>query len=249
MITVCVPLFDPHENFLVDFCEFYAFNKRRHSLRLGLGSLSDRKPLHHVQAAAVKTAQENGSEHILFIEDDHWRFPTDGLDVLLGAERDVVGFATVGRKYPFASMALKRTDRRLSILQTEIRNMQPIERVHEDQPVIMQADVVSWGMCLVKTELFARFEKDPFRKWGEVPTDSLFAHECELLGIPRFVHFGTVLPHGDVLPEERLQLQQLHNYKIALKRNPAIAPLAAQRFREFTPTEEELVGSNDPAAT
>lgn len=248
MITICVPLFDPHEHFLIDFCEFYARNKERHQLRLGLGSLMGRQPMHRVQAAAVKTAQENGSSHILFTEDDHWRFPLDGLDVLLSAGRDAVGFATVGRKFPYSSLALERTDKSLSIVQTERKNMQPLERIDDEQPVVMKADVVSWAMHLVRTELFEKFEKDPFRKWGEVPTDSLFAHECEKIGVYRHVHFGCVLPHGDVLPEERLQLRQLHNYKLAVRKNPAAARVAAHRFKQFTPDLINAVESLEQAA-
>jgi hypothetical protein len=239
MIAVCIPLFDPHPNFLVDFAEFYAFNKKRHDLRIAPGSLSGRKPLHNVQTAAMNFAVDNSASHVLFFEDDHWRFPTGGLDVLLEEDLPAIGFATIQRSYPYTSLALKRIDSRLPIDQTSERNMVPVERAGKDQPIVMQADVVSWAMHLVKTEVFKALELNPFRMWGEVPTDSLFAVECEKAEIPRHVHFGCVLPHGDVEPEHRLQLRKLHNFKRAVRMNPAAAEEASRRFEHFVPADEE----------
>jgi hypothetical protein len=206
MITVCVPFLDPHENFLPHFIEWYAANKRQHDLRL---EFQQRRPLHKVQAAAVELARKNKSSHILFTEDDHWGFPVDGLEVLLEEDKEVIGFWTISRRYPFNALCMRRNDESLPITQTEIPNMHPFERVDSEQEMVQKTDLLSWAFTLVETKVFD-FIDDPFTQWGEVPTDSQFCHNCQERGIDRWIHFGYGMPHADIVPNERYAHHRSH---------------------------------------
>ena len=209
-IAVCVPLFDPHEDFIPHFIEWYAANKREYDLRL---AYEYKKPLHKIQAAAVDLAQKQGCTHILFVEDDHWGFPVDGLETLLAEDKDVVGFVTVSKSYPFHTLCMRRGDSSYDITYTGHKNMFPFERAPES-PEVQTTDLLSWAFTLVKIEVFEKLQEDPFRFWGDVPTDSEFCQQCELEGIERHVHFGYLIPHGDVTAENRGLLRQMHSIQL-----------------------------------
>ena len=207
-VAVCVPLFDPHINFLPHFVEWYAANKKEYDLRL---AWAYKRPLHNAQSAAVNMAREQGCTHILFIEDDHWGFPVDGLEVLLEEDKDVIGFWTCSRKYPFHNLNMRKIDPELSLLQTEVENMRPFTYV-EGQDLVQETDLLSWAFTLVKMEVFDKIE-DPFTMWGKVPTDSQFCEACDDKEIKRYVHFGCGIPHGEVHPAERWVHQKAEELK------------------------------------
>jgi len=194
------------------FVEWYAANKKPYDLRL---SWAWKRPLHHANAQAVKIARETKSTHILFIEDDHWGFPVDGLEPLLEAKKEVVGFMTVARKYPYHSLNMNRIDPSLPITQVAVPNMRPFERVSADQDMVMKCDLISWAFTLVEVGVFDKIV-DPFTEWGRVPTDSVFCQYCEDANIDRWVHFGYILPHGDIHPDDRFGLIKAHQYKMAI---------------------------------
>lgn len=198
-IVVCVPWLKPHTKFLPHFIEWYAANKAKHDLRLHFRMY---KALHEVQDEAVHAARGLKASHVLFIEDDHWGFPVDGVEELLRQEKDAIGFQTVRRSPPFRSLAMKKRDPSLSMIERH-RNLDPHER--GEGPEIQATDVLTWAFTLVRTDVFERLYaagKDPFRQWGPVPTDSYFAQYCEELDIPRYVHFGYTIPHGDHDPAD-----------------------------------------------
>jgi len=213
-IVVCVPFFDPHPLFLPHFIEFYAANKAKHKLQL---AWSSRRPLHNAQHDAVRLALDHSDfTHVLFVEDDHWGFPVDGIERLLEDDLDVVGFHTFSRKPPFHSLCMRRRDKSLPIDQACVLNMTPFERISVDEPLIQETDLLSWGMTLVRTSVFRQIDGDPFECWGKVPTDSVFCELCERAGIKRHVDFSFHLPHGDVTQERRVPLLRVHEYEKAL---------------------------------
>ena len=59
---------------------------------------------------------------------------------------------------------------------------------------------------------------DPFKQWGEVPTDSQFCQNCEDKGIDRWVHFGYGMPHADIVPAERYAHHHSHQLLRAMRR-------------------------------
>lgn len=207
-IVVFVPFMKPHETHLIHFTEWYAANKARHHIRL---IWIFYRSLHQAQGFAVKTARQWGASHILFTEDDQWRYPIDGLDVLLEADRDVIGFKSYFKKYPFLSMAMRRrTPGEPLDLISRTQRLRQVEGITPGADPIQAVDLLSWAFTLVKMSVFDRMAeagKDPFEQWGKVPTDSYFCQACWDLGIERYVHFGFTIGHGDVPPE------QIHHHR------------------------------------
>jgi len=237
-ILVCVPFLRPHIQFLPHFIEWYAANKARHNLRLHFKMY---KALHEVQSQAVLAAQGIGASHILFIEDDHWKFPVDGLDELLSQDKDVIGFQTVRRSPPFRSLAMKKRDPSLSMIERH-RNLDPHER--GDGPEIQPTDVLTWAFTLVKTSVFERLHKAgkvPFNQWGPVPTDSFFNQYCEDLGIERFVHFGWTIAHGDHDPDDLDILREAYQ-RIEVRKQRQCRP-----FKTMTQMADELPSADEIA--
>lgn len=198
-IVLCVPQVRLHKNFIPHIMEFYAVNKARHGLRLNYALY---RPLYEVQAEAVLAAQASKASHILFVEDDHWGFPADGLDELLDLDLDVVGFQTVRKSPPFRSLAMKKKDPSVSLLE-RIPNLLPHDK--GDGPDVQETDVLTWAFTLVKTSVFDRLHeagKFPFNQVGPVPGDSFFNQYCEDIGIKRHVHFGYTIAHGEHSPED-----------------------------------------------
>ena len=196
-IIVCVPFLKPHAKFLPHFCEWYAANKAPHNLILNWKTY---KALHEVQEQSVMAAQQLGATHVLFVEDDHWGFPVDGLEVLLAEDKDAIGFQTFRRSWPYRSLAMKKMDPSLTLIGTH-RNLIPHDQGSGEQ--VQETDVVTWAFTLVKV-FNALYEagKKPFQQWGPVPTDSFFNQYCEDIGIKRHIHFGYPIPHGDHHPSD-----------------------------------------------
>lgn len=190
-IVVCVPWIKPHPKFLPHFIEFYAANKAKHNLRLHWQMY---RALHNVQASAVELARKCGASHILFTEDDQWGFPVDGLDVLLEADKDVIGLPTTFKEHPFLPMCMRKKDPSIDLISGK-SNLLSFDR--GSGPDVQPTDLITWAFTLVKSSVFDRI-RDPFEIWGECPTDSYFCQYCDEAGIERYIHFGGWIEHGDV---------------------------------------------------
>lgn len=188
-IVLCVPFMKPHKKHIPHLMEFYALNKAKHSMHLHWEAW---RPLHKVQANAVQVARELKASHILFTEDDQWGYPVDGLDVLLEADKDVVALATYTKEPPFLPMTFRKIDPLISML-VRAKNLVPTWGTQPCEAF----DLITWAFTLVRLSVFDRLEGDPFRCWDEVPTDSHFCHECERVGIPRYVLPSFIINHGD----------------------------------------------------
>ncbi len=193
-ILVNVPFLKPHKKFLPHFIQWYGETCKRHELILNFQMY---RALHKVLADSVRIAKENDCTHILYTEDDHYRFPIDGIDVLAGYNKDVIGFCTYKKTYPFHPLNMKKKDPAISLLAKE-RNLTPFS----GREGIAKTDLLSWAFTLVKVDVFDRLTCDPFEVWGFSPNDSYFCQACEDVGIDRWVCFDYQIPHGDVTPEE-----------------------------------------------
>lgn len=192
MIVVCDPIMTPHKKHLSHFIEWYAFNKAKHDLQLWL---EVGRPLQKVQANAVEAAMNAGASHVLFTEHDQWGYPIDALDVLLEADKDVVGLQTYQRGYPFLPMNMKLVDPEKGFLGNE-KNLKPFYATSD----IEKTDLITWGFTLVKTEVFQRMYdagKWPW-VWDKHPTDSHFCQICEDMGIDRWVSSKGWVRHGEL---------------------------------------------------
>ena len=185
------------------------------------------RALHHIQNGAVNFAKSIGASHILFTEDDQWGFPQDGIDELLRQNKDVIGFSTYFKEYPFKPMAaMKKYPTGNLIEDPDARNL--VNFVGQgDGPEVQERDLITWAFTLVKMRVFYRMEEaglQPFRQWGPHPTDSFFCQYCRDLGIPIHVHYGFTIGHGDVdhqdIPEHR-RLHEILDLKRRHLRMPA----------------------------
>ena len=192
MIVLCDPILTPHKKHLNHLMEWYAYNKIRHDLCLWM---EVGRPLQKVQANAVAKAIEHGASHVLFTEHDHWGYPLDGLDVLLEADKDVVGIQTYQRAYPFLPMCMKLVNPELGFLTNEknLKMFHPTEKLEK-------TDLITWAFTLVKTDVFVRLRDAGMNPWvwDTHPTDSHFCECCKNLGIDRWVSSEAVIGHGEV---------------------------------------------------
>jgi len=195
-IVFCIPFVYPHKKHIPHAMEWYAVNKAKYDLELHweMG-----RPLHQVQRDAVEKARAIGASHVLWTEHDHWGYPEDGLDHLLAADKDVIGHMTYMRNYPFLPMNMRKVDPKLTFL-AQHRNLRSF---YPTMP-IEETDLLTWAFTLTKVSVFDRMEEaglNPWQ-WNEVPTDSYFCQYCEDLNIPRYVHAGFCVNHGDVPKEQ-----------------------------------------------
>ena len=208
-IVLGIPWLKAHPIHMEHITEFYAENKHKfHLVRRRIFY----RALHQAQGAMRDMARGLGASYILFIEDDQWGYPIDGLEVLLEADKDVIGFKSYFKKYPYLSMAFQRKDDKGSMIDRTAQFNQ-LEGVGPMADPIQRVDLLSWAFTLVKMSVFDKMDEagvDPFRQWGPVPTDSFFCHYCEQLGIERYVHFGATIGHGDIGPNEIPHYRRLH---------------------------------------
>lgn len=254
MIFVCVPWVkvDPAKKFLPHFIEWYAYNKEPHDLRLNFQMY---RPLNEVQEETVEMALKHGASHVLFVEDDHWGFPVDGLEVLLEEDKDVIGFQTFRKKYPFASLAMlkKHPEKSLIGRKNDLLKDGAVLTPHErgDGPEVQKTDLLTWAFTLVKTDVFRKLEEAnlyPFEKFGPVPTDSYFNQYCEDIGIERHLHFGFGIAHGEHDPKDLPELRKIETALKRHKRNPNLKedlqkpPPSQEEIEEYTRAFRERTG-------
>ena len=221
-IVICVPWVKPIPQFMSEFPDWYADNKKAYDLKLHWKMW---RPLHEVQAGAVKLAREIGASHIMFTEDDHWHFPIDGLEHLLAADKDVIGYPSYFKMFPFYSLVMRKKDPQKSLLADE-KNLMPISQAAG--PVVQEVDVITWAFTLVKAGVFERLAGDPFAFTGNPPTDSQFCELCDHAGIPRHVHFGAMIRHGDVEPEMIPHMRKMYAEMLAQMKYGAVAEADVQ---------------------
>jgi len=157
------------------------------------------RPLQKVQSNAVKFAREDNCSHVLFTEHDQWAYPHNGLDVLLSVDKDVVGFPTYQRSYPYLPMCMQKIDPEVSFLVRE-RNLKPFQPLE----LLTPTDLITWAFTLVKIDVFDRMDEAAINPWiwGECPTDSHFCQACEDLDIDRWIHTGAWINHGELAREQ-----------------------------------------------
>lgn len=194
-ILVAVAQFSPHPKFWPQFCEWYARNREQWGLSLDVPAT--REPLHKVQHKSIDKALRYNYQHILFVEDDHWAFPENALEKLVGSGKEVIGLHTFMRNRPAYGIALRRKNRyRLTDYRCKLT---PVEPGQHDDPV-QKVDLIGWGFTLVQTQVFPRLKSNPFLYWGTKATDAQFCQACEDVGVERWVHLGGTIGHGDVGP-------------------------------------------------
>ena len=216
-IVCCIPRLNPDPRHLADWELFYAENKDKHNLRPYIGY---NRALHHVQREAVQKAMDIGASHILFTESDQYRYPLDGLDVLLEADKDVIGFRTYERKYPYRNMCYRKTKPDVSmIIPSEEMKAQEAYLIPFGQhavgegggDTVQTCDLITWAFTLVKTSVFEKMEK----AWGNV-----LVSQRDLLALSGRYRIGTFTKDALMEAKERVASDE---------------PLGLQPFRQWGP--------------
>ena len=204
-IVVSRPFLTPFPKHLEAFQLWYARNHQKHNL---VTLTQYYRALHHAQQAAVHYAMKVDASHILFTECDHWQYPGDGLDVLLEADKDVIGFRTYKKDYPHQNLCFRKENPDVSmILPTKELVAKEAKLFSVDwvpgSELIQKVDLISWAFTLVKIEVFRKMQK----AWG-----NLLVSQEDL----------TALINGDEATKERL-------------REYTQEPLGLQPFRQWGP--------------
>lgn len=214
-IAISIPWIKVNQNHMEHFTEWYALNFGKYDFRR---LRTFYRATHQAQARALHVAREEGCSHILFTEDDQWGYPQNGLDVLLEADKDVIGYQTYFKEFPWNPMNCRKKRPEDSLLPLmddgQPKPLLPFERGRG--PEVQKTDLITWAFTLVKIDVFDRMTEaglNPFLQWGPHPTDSFFCEYCDRLGIDRYVHFGTTIAHGDLAPSDREYARQLHDDK------------------------------------
>lgn len=191
-ILVGYPFLKPHTKGLPHLIQFYGICSKTHEMVLEMPMY---RPLHKAQQTIVDAARHWKCSHILFIEDDQWGFPVDGLDILLGHDKDVVGLPTYKKKYPYLPMACRRKRDGESLL--EANELDPI--IGEG---LEKVDLITFGFTLVRTSVFDRIENPFALPYADHPADSYFSQYCDDAGIEKWVDYRFIVGHGDLSPQE-----------------------------------------------
>lgn len=165
-IVVCRPLLTPHPPHMEAFQRWLLLASKKHNL---IPVTQYFRALHQAQASAVRVALKFKASHILFTEADQWGYPDDGLDTLLEADKDVIGFRTYKRKYPYQNLCMRKERRDLSMILPPAEQIRKGARLipfgqGKDQPEIQETDLITWAFTLVKTSVFERMQE----AWGNL---------------------------------------------------------------------------------
>lgn len=209
-ILVSCPRIRDYPKHMDHFLHWFADNKHRHDLR---GGWVHFERMHNALTRARTWARELECTHMLFTEDDHWGYPVDGLDVLLEADKDIIGFPSYSKRPPYPSTVFRTKGPDASLIEKPKNgtNITPIEQ--GAGPDVQRVNLITWAFLLVKMDVFDKLDAaglDPFELDTKPPADSYFCQYTEDIGIKKYVHFGAVIGHGDIEPGARPFLNRMH---------------------------------------
>jgi hypothetical protein len=216
MILVCIPELNPHPRFWPSFCDFWEENKRKHNL---VRWLEQREPPHRVWYRAAEKAILSGATHVLFVEDDCWNFPLNGLDILLKAGKSHVAFSRMQRRAPQrnSSMRLINKSTRLKDDKTTVVGPSGHDEV---EPV----DLIGMYFTLVSTDLLQQIPNEAY-KWDDRGPDEHFCQAILDAGYSPYVSWRYMLPHGNVTEKTRHLYRQIYveNHKAGMNQPHSLA--------------------------
>lgn len=130
-------------------CQFwYRLGKNHPDITFALNN-PHRASIDRMRNQTAKIALEHDFDYVLFIDDDVL-LPTNGLDLLLKADKDIVAGWTIIRGHPFDNMFFRYTG----------EDKQGLERWKDvDLPVetgVLDCDAVGFSFCLIKSELLKK---------------------------------------------------------------------------------------------
>jgi hypothetical protein len=155
--------------------------------------------IHMARNRAVWEAVDAGATHLMFIDSDI-NFPSDGIETLLEANKDIIGGIYYGRITPFPVLKIKHPT-----LENEITNPSHIP----DDVDMFQVEGIGTGFLLINMDVFKKLEppfffhakpedfgltKKPF-PYDEVGEDIAFCLSARKAGIEVWAHNRIELGH------------------------------------------------------
>lgn len=144
-------------------------------------------------------AFEHKFDYILRIDDDIHQVPRNAIELLLNADKPVIGAAYPNRRFPYMVQAVNRTTPD-SLIDISLQNkmvLRPACQAQGGDPVV-PVELIGFGMTLIRVSDFKYFPRPMFQGPEIVPDDTYFAQLCLDNDIQQYVHFGVQLAHAQV---------------------------------------------------
>lgn len=139
----------------------------------------------------VKVALEEGSEWVLFLDDDH-AFPPDILHRLLAHDRPIVGALYLQRQTPFGPIAYDRKDENGDYHQVDLRTIDP-------DGGLLEVAACGTGGMLIRSEVFHAILEaspgEPVFEHGRASEDMIFCDKARELGFPIYIDPSARMGH------------------------------------------------------
>ena len=144
------------------------------------------------------TAFQFDFDYVLRVDDDIWGVPDNAVQMLIKADKDVIGAAYPSRHFPHVWCALNigngpKDESLIDIAKHDVIALEEIKETEGIHPV----DMVGFGMTLIKVAPFKNCAQPMFTDIEGVPDDTIFAQLCRDNGIQQYVHMDVRLNHRD----------------------------------------------------
>ena len=157
-----------------------------------------RMPWEIANNAVFDLSRDQGFDYILRMDDDMWNVPPNAVQLLLEAQKPVVGAAYPMRTYPYGLCALIKV----------LPDLTPVDIWKQQErgfraasgTGLQQVDLIGFGLTLIRVKDIMGLPRNPFTGMGHVPDDTWFCQLCHEHGIERWVHLGLQICHRHVTP-------------------------------------------------
>lgn len=155
-----------------------------------------RQSIDRMRNVSAKIAVEHNCDYLMFIDDDV-HIPTDTLDKLLEADRDIIAGWTIIRGYPFDNMFFKYKDGDTTKLipYNEPFNLEDFE---EGNKGLLKVAAVGFSCVLIKVSLLKEIET-PYFVTGPYNTEDIYfcmkAKSIKGKDFSCYVHTGVLTSH------------------------------------------------------
>ena len=216
-VLLAIPMLTPGYEFVKALLNFQAEVLQSGRYELGI-STTYRQPTFLVQESFAQQAMATGCDYLLMMDDDIWNPSLDFLDKLVSADKDVIGGVFFASADPGNLCARRRIDRKRDLVRLatveshDVFSMYPVPEDEWHGP--QKVDLVSLGMCLIKTSIFRKLKQPWFsHDLTKQFTDSVFCDNCSRNKIEVYAHFDVWLNHRGITKETMPSWVQIYKMR------------------------------------
>lgn len=217
-LLVAVPMLTPSIEFFTSWTNLWTqLMKEQDAIEVGY-KFTYRKPTFIADESFAQLALDTDCTHILFMDDDIYDVTLADLRKLVDADKDVIGGVMYATGTPYNLCASRLLDPKRDLSEVAIEDgsdwftMYPIPE--DDRKGIQEANLISLGLTLVKTDVFRKIEKPWFfdtKNWRY--SDSAFLNRCKNAGIKVYAHFDVWLNHRGITKENQPAWCKIYDLK------------------------------------